>query len=142
MLNKSPIKAKVHKVSVINSIKQLSYNQKIMKSIFEKIIDRDVDADIVFEDGLSIVFKDINPVAPKHFLVVPKKKISSMQTVSGNDLHLFSHIFSVIQKLAVQENLVENGYRVVTNVGDYGGQTVDHLHFHVIGGRNLRWPPG
>lgn len=113
-----------------------------MKSIFEKIIDRDVDADIVFEDGLSIVFKDINPVAPKHFLVVPKKKISSMQTVSGNDLHLFSHIFSVIQKLAVQENLVENGYRVVTNVGDYGGQTVDHLHFHVIGGRNLRWPPG
>ncbi|MDX1920702.1 MAG: histidine triad nucleotide-binding protein [Candidatus Caenarcaniphilales bacterium] len=113
-----------------------------MKSIFEKIIDRDVDADIVYEDGLAIAFKDINPVAPKHFLVVPKKRIASIQTVSGNDMHLFSHIFSVIQKLAIQENLVEKGYRVVTNIGEYGGQTVDHLHFHVIGGRNLRWPPG
>jgi histidine triad (HIT) family protein len=113
-----------------------------MKSIFEKIISRDVEADIVYEDGLVIAFKDINPVSSKHFLVVPKKKIKSIQVVSNNDLHLFSHVFSVIQKLAVQEELVEQGYRVVTNVGDYGGQTVDHIHFHVIGGRQLRWPPG
>jgi len=112
------------------------------KNIFEKIIDREVEADIVYEDGLAVAFKDINPVAPKHFLVIPKKKIKSLQSVSGNDLHLLSHIMSVIQKLALQEGLVDEGYRVVTNVGNYGGQTVEHLHFHVIGGRQLRWPPG
>jgi histidine triad (HIT) family protein len=113
-----------------------------MKSIFEKIIDREIEADIVYEDGLVIAFKDINPVAPKHFLVVPKKRMRNIQAVSNNDMHLFTHFFSVIQKLAIQEGLTEQGYRVVTNVGDYGGQTVEHLHFHVIGGRQLRWPPG
>ncbi len=113
-----------------------------MKSIFEKIISREVEAEIVYEDGLAIAFKDINPVAPKHFLVVPKKKIRNIQTVSNNDMHLFTHIFSVIQKLAVQTGIAEEGYRVVTNIGEYGGQTVDHLHFHIIGGRALRWPPG
>jgi len=113
-----------------------------MKSIFEKIIDREVQADIVYEDGLTIAFKDINPVSPKHFLVVPKKKVKNMQAVTNNDMHLFTHIFSVIQKLALQEDIVDSGYRVITNVGEYGGQTVEHLHFHVIGGRQLRWPPG
>lgn len=113
-----------------------------MKSIFEKIIDRDIEADIIYEDGLTIAFKDINPVAPQHFLVVPKKRITSLMAVSQNDLHLFTHIFSVIQKVAVQEGLTKKGFRVVNNVGEYGGQTVDHIHFHVIGGRPLRWPPG
>jgi histidine triad (HIT) family protein len=113
-----------------------------MKSIFEKIISREIEAEIVYEDGLAIAFKDINPVAPKHFLVVPKKKIRNIQAVNNNDLHLFTHLFSVIQKLALQEEMVEEGYRVVTNVGEYGGQTVEHLHLHVIGGRPLRWPPG
>ncbi len=113
-----------------------------MKSIFEKIISREIEADIVYEDGLTIAFKDINPVAPKHFLVIPKKKIKNIQVVTSNDMHLFTHIFSVIQKLSVQEQMVEEGYRVVTNIGEYGGQTVEHLHFHIIGGRPLRWPPG
>ena len=113
-----------------------------MKGLFEKIIDRELEADIVYEDGLAIAFKDINPVAPKHFLVIPKKKIRNIQTVSSNDSHLFTHLFTVIQKLAIQENMVEEGYRVITNIGEYGGQTVDYLHFHVIGGRTMRWPPG
>ena len=80
-----------------------------MKSIFEKIISREIEADIVYEDGLTIAFKDINPVAPKHFLVIPKKKIKNIQVVTSNDMHLFTHIFSVIQKLSVQEQMVEEG---------------------------------
>jgi len=113
-----------------------------MKSIFEKIIDHELSAEIIYEDGLSIVIKDINPISPKHFLVIPKKKYKNIESISGNDIHIFSHLFSVIQKVVAQEDLNENGYRVVINNGEYGGQTIDHLHIHIIGGRILRWPPG
>ncbi|MDJ0625093.1 MAG: histidine triad nucleotide-binding protein [Candidatus Caenarcaniphilales bacterium] len=113
-----------------------------MKGIFEKIIDKEIPADIIHEDELTIAFRDISPVAPVHFLVIPKKKITNVQTASPQDSSVFSHIFSVIQQLALKENLAEDGYRVVTNIGEYGGQTVDHLHFHVLGGRALQWPPG
>jgi histidine triad (HIT) family protein len=113
-----------------------------MKSIFEKIIDRELSAEIIYEDGLVISIKDINPISPQHFLVIPKKKYKNIQAVSNNDIHIFSHLFSVIQKIVTQENLNEKGYRVVINNGEYGGQTIDHLHIHIIGGRALRWPPG
>lgn len=112
------------------------------KSIFEKIIDREIPADIVYEDKEILAFKDINPAAPKHFLVIPKKKIVNLQMAEPEDIALIGKIMVAIQQIAVEQGLDKNGYRVVTNVGEYGGQTVYHLHFHVLGGRPLHWPPG
>jgi len=113
-----------------------------MSTIFQKIIDKEIPAQIVHEDELSMAFRDINPIAPVHLLVIPKKAIKSIQEASSaEDLEIISHLFAVIQKLAAQEGLDKKGYRLITNVGQYGGQTVYHLHFHLIGGRELSWPP-
>ena len=121
-----------------------------MKTVFEKIIDREIPADIVFEDDLIIAFKDIVPVAPVHILIVPKKKIVSINSLELNlelaensgDSKILCRIFEVAKKLAKENNLAEKGYRLVTNIGEEGGQSVFHLHFHLIGGRSLQWPPG
>jgi histidine triad (HIT) family protein len=114
----------------------------IMKGIFEKIIDREVHAEIVYEDDRVIAFEDINPVAPKHLLVVPKQRIRSLQEIETEDLPLLGHCLWVLRQLAEQSGVAQEGYRVVNNVGEYGGQTVEHLHFHLIGGRAMTWPPG
>lgn len=108
-----------------------------MKTVFKKIIDKELNADIVYEDDLVIAFKDITPVAPVHLLVIPKKEIKNLADVSENDKLLLGHIQYVISKLAKEYNLNEDGYRVVTNINDNGGQTVYHLHYHIIGGRKL-----
>lgn len=107
-----------------------------MASIFSKIISKELPADVVFEDEDVVAFKDINPVAPVHLLIVPKKEIADLQSVSAEDLPLIAHIAKVAQKLA-EENGVVEGYRLLTNNGRGAGQEVFHLHFHLIGGRQL-----
>jgi histidine triad (HIT) family protein len=111
------------------------------KTLFEKIIAREIPAEIVFEDEQCIAIRDINPQAPTHLLVVPRRPIPSLAALGPGDAALVGHIFVVIQQLAEQFGL-SGGYRVVANCGSDAGQTVDHLHFHLLGGRALSWPPG
>jgi histidine triad (HIT) family protein len=111
------------------------------KTIFKRIIDKEIPAKLIYEDELCIAFPDINPQAPTHVLVIPKKEIPNLAAALHEDQALLGHLLLVIQKLAGQLGL-ENGYRVIANCGRDGGQTVDHLHFHLLGGRSLQWPPG
>ena len=110
-------------------------------TIFGKIIRREIPAAIVYEDELALAFRDVNPQAPVHILVIPKKPIVSLAASTEDDRALLGHLMLVIQRVAQQEGLTD-GYRVVTNSGNDGGQTVPHLHFHLLGGRSLGWPPG
>jgi histidine triad (HIT) family protein len=111
------------------------------ETIFSKIIRKEIPAEIVYEDDLVLAFRDVNPQAPVHILVIPKQPIESLATVNTSDQDVLGHILLTIQRVANQERL-ENGYRVVTNVGSEGGQTVFHLHFHLLGKRSFSWPPG
>lgn len=111
------------------------------KTIFQRIIDREIPADIVYEDEQCLAFRDISPKAPTHVLVIPKKPIASFNDLTAGDAELISHMTLVIRDLAGKLGL-EGGYRVVANCGPDGGQSVDHLHFHLLGGRPLSWPPG
>ena len=112
------------------------------KTIFKKIIDGEIPADIVHDDELCLAFKDVAPQAPTHVLVIPKKEIPSLAELTAEDQALVGHILLVIKRLADEFGLAAGGYRVVTNCGRDGGQTVNHLHFHLLGGRVLDWPPG
>lgn len=112
-----------------------------MDCIFCKIAQGEIPSECIYEDDLVYAFRDIDPQAPKHFLVIPKKHIGSVDELSGEDQPLLGRIFTVIRELADKEGL-SKGYRVVTNIGEDGGQSVPHLHFHVLGGRSLQWPPG
>ena len=110
-------------------------------TIFQKIIDRQIPADIVYEDEQSLAFRDIHPQAPTHVLVIPKRRIPSLAEATAEDTALLGHLLLVASKLANQLGLT-NGYRAVINSGPDGGQSVDHLHVHLLGGRQLTWPPG
>ena len=110
-------------------------------TIFGKIIRREIPADIVYEDDLALAFKDINPQAPTHILVIPKKPIPRLSETNGEDAALMGHLLMTVKQVAEQANL-SNGYRVVINNGADGGQTVDHLHLHILGDRPMKWPPG
>ncbi len=110
-------------------------------TIFQKIIDKQIPAKIAFEDRHCLAFHDVNPQAPVHVLVIPKKAIASLKDLATEDQALLGHLQLVIANLASELGL-ENGYRVVVNCGDDGGQTVNHLHYHLLGGRQLTWPPG
>ncbi|MBC8117849.1 MAG: histidine triad nucleotide-binding protein [Candidatus Saccharimonas sp.] len=110
-------------------------------TIFQKIIDREIPADIVYEDDQSLAFRDIHPQAPTHVLIIPKRRIPSLATATDEDAALLGHLLLVARKLAGQFGLT-NGYRAVVNCGPDGGQSVDHLHVHLLGGRALGWPPG
>jgi histidine triad (HIT) family protein len=110
-------------------------------TIFTKIIRKEIPADIVYEDEDCLAFRDISPQAPVHVLVIPKKEIKSIADLAPEDGPLLGRMMLAIQKLAAELGL-EPGYRVVTNIGPDGGQSVDHLHFHILGGRQLGWPPG
>ena len=112
------------------------------KTLFSKIIDKEIPADIVYEDNEIISFKDINPQAPIHLLIVPKKVIPTLNDLADSDFELIGKMFKVAQKLAKENNLSESGFRTVFNCNEDGGQTVYHLHLHLIGGRQLHWPPG
>jgi len=111
-------------------------------TLFEKIIARQIPAQIVYETEEVLAFRDIAPQAPVHVLVIPKKPIPRLSATTSEDAVLLGRLMVAIREIAAQEGLDEGGYRVVTNNGENGGQTVDHLHFHVLGGRRLSWPPG
>ena len=111
------------------------------KTIFKRIIDGEIPAQILYDDDQCLAFVDISPQAPTHVIVIPKKEIPSLNEVADEDAPLVGHLIVVIRRLAAQLKL-DDGYRVVVNCGPYGGQSVDHLHFHLLGGRPLKWPPG
>lgn len=112
-----------------------------MPTIFQKIIAREIPASIVYEDEHCLAFRDVRPQAPTHVLLIPKKEIASLTAICSEDQTLLGHLWLTIPKIAEQERLTD-GYRVVINNGRDGGQTVDHIHFHILGGRPLTWPPG
>ena len=111
------------------------------KTIFQRIIDREIPAKIVHEDDRCLAFEDVNPQAPVHILVIPKKEIPSLGHLTAADAALAGHLLVVVQKLAADRGLAD-GYRVVANCGPDAGQSVPHLHFHLLGGRSFAWPPG
>ena len=111
------------------------------ETIFAKIIRREIPAQIEHEDELCLAFHDVSPQAPTHVLVIPKKPIPSLTEVTDGDTHLLGHLMSVATNIATKLNLNE-GYRLVVNCGKDGGQSVNHLHIHLLGGRALGWPPG
>lgn len=110
-------------------------------TLFEKIIAREIPAQIIYEDDLSIAIRDINPQAPVHVLVIPKKPIARVGEAQADDQALLGHLLLTAAKVAKQEGL-ENGFRITINQGADGGETVPHMHVHVLGGRSLGWPPG
>lgn len=111
------------------------------KTIFEKIIDREIPADIVYEDDQCLAFRDINPQAPVHVLLIPKRPIARLDDLAETDRDLAGHLLTTAPRVAEQLGLA-GGYRVVVNNGPDGGQEVDHIHLHLLGGRKMTWPPG
>jgi histidine triad (HIT) family protein len=111
-------------------------------SIFTKIINKEIPANIIYEDELVSAFNDINPVAPVHILVVPKKQIPTINDAKEEDAGLLGHILIIAGKLAKQYGISEDGYRLVINCNKGAGQTVFHIHCHLLGGRTFNWPPG
>ena len=108
-----------------------------MASIFTKIINREIPSDIVFENDKVIAFKDINPQAPVHIHVVPKKEIATINDIKEEDKELIGEVYLAIGKIAAQLGIAEEGYRVIANCNEYGGQEVFHIHFHLLGGEKL-----
>jgi histidine triad (HIT) family protein len=111
------------------------------KNIFQRIIDREIPAQILHEDDRCLAFRDVQPQAPTHVLIVPKRAIESLDGAATEDAELLGHLLIVARDLARKLDL-SDGYRLVANCGRAGGQTVPHLHFHLLGGRDLSWPPG
>lgn len=111
------------------------------KTIFKKIIDKEIPADIVHEDDHCLAFRDISPQAPTHVLVIPKREIAALSDIKADDAPLLGHLMWVATQVAAKFGLAD-GYRVVVNCGKNGGQSVDHIHLHVMGGRRMKWPPG
>jgi histidine triad (HIT) family protein len=112
-----------------------------MSTIFKKIIDKQIPAQIVFEDELCLAFKDVDPKAPTHILLIPKKEVASLNELQPADRDLLGHMMLLVPRIAKEQGLHE-GYRTVCNTGKNGGQSVFHLHIHILGGRALSWPPG
>lgn len=111
-------------------------------TIFGKIIRREIPANIVYEDDLCLAFTDVNPQAPTHILVIPKKTIPNLSDAEAEDEELLGHLLLTVKQIAQQVGVADSGYRVVINTGENGGQTVFHLHLHLLAGRPLQWPPG
>ena len=112
------------------------------KTIFEKIIAREIPATIVYEDDLVLAFRDVNPQAPTHILIVPKKPIARIAEATAQDHALLGHLLLKAAEVAAKVGLQADGYRLVLNNGRDGGESVPHLHCHILGGRPMRWPPG
>jgi histidine triad (HIT) family protein len=110
--------------------------------IFCSIIEGKIPSQKVYEDEHVFAFKDINPEAPVHVLIIPKLHISSLNELKEENIYVIGHIYSAAQKIAAELGIADNGYRIVSNCGKDAGQTVYHIHFHLLGGRSLNWPPG
>lgn len=113
-----------------------------MDCIFCKIIAGEIPSSKVYEDDKVFAFRDINPEAPVHVLIIPKKHIASINDLEQGDVDIMGHIFIVAKKIAKEMNIDADGYRIVSNCGQSAGQTVHHIHFHLLGGRSMQWPPG
>ncbi len=114
-----------------------------MECLFCKIAVGEIPSDVVYEDDSVLAFRDISPAAPVHVLIIPKKHIGSLLELKAADAALTAHILTeIVPKLAKELNVDETGFRLVANTKEDGGQTVPHLHFHLLGGRSLAWPPG
>jgi histidine triad (HIT) family protein len=110
-------------------------------TIFTKIINKEIPADILYEDDMALAFKDINPQAPVHFLVIPKKPIATVNDITTDDREVVGHLSVVAAKVASDLGVAEQGFRTVMNCNEFGGQTVYHIHLHVLAGKPLGWPP-
>lgn len=110
--------------------------------LFLKIIAREIPADIVFENEDVLAFRDLNPQAPLHILIIPKIRIPTINDMQPQDAELFGKLFLAAQEIAKEQGVAENGYRVVMNCNSAAGQTVFHVHLHLLGGRAFEWPPG
>ncbi len=110
--------------------------------LFCKIVEGEMETEIVYEDEKVIAFEDIDPQAPVHLLIVPKKHIATLLELEEEDLSLPGHVYRIANKLARENGIAEEGFRIVSNCKKEGGQTVFHIHFHLLGGRNMQWPPG
>lgn len=113
-----------------------------MGCLFCSILEKKIPATVVYEDAHALAFRDINPQAPTHVLVIPKRHIASIHEMQPGDVETVGQVMLAARKVAEQEGLVEAGFRLVVNDGDAAGQTVHHIHVHVLGGRDLAWPPG
>lgn len=113
-----------------------------MPTLFEKICNKEIPADIVYEDEFCVCFRDIAPQAPVHLLLVPRKPITRIALADESDEKLLGHMLLCVKKIAVQENIAERGFRIAINNGSDAGEAVPHLHIHILGGRKLTWPPG
>jgi histidine triad (HIT) family protein len=124
------------------SVSQVDGGTMDSECLFCKIISGDIPATIRYEDSQLIVFDDIDPKAPYHFLIVPKKHIATALDLTGDDNELVGHIYQIAGKIAREFGFAEDGFRVVNNCNRAGGQVVWHIHFHLLGGRDMVWPPG
>lgn len=112
------------------------------KTLFEKIAEREIPADIVYEDEVCLCLRDINPQAPVHLLLVPRKPIPRISEADAEDQQILGHLLLTAQLIARQEGFADSGFRTVINNGSDGGEEVPHLHIHILAGRKLSWPPG
>ena len=113
-----------------------------MSTIFTKIINKEIKANIVYEDSDVLAFEDVNPQAPIHILIIPKKEIETANHIEAEDAELIGKLFLTAKKIAKEKKIDKNGYRLVMNCNGDGGQTVFHIHLHLLAGRRLSWPPG
>ena len=113
-----------------------------MSTIFKKIINKEVNAEIIYESDKVLAFKDVNPISPIHILIIPKKEIPTINDISSEDKELLGELFITAKKIAKKINIDKDGYRIVFNCNEDAGQTVFHLHMHLLGGRAFSWPPG
>lgn len=112
------------------------------KTLFQKIADKEIPAAIVYEDDLCVAFRDVAPVAPVHVLLVPRKPLPDVAAATPEDAALLAHLMLKVGEIARAEGIAQEGFRTVINTGSQAGQTVPHLHIHILGGRSLQWPPG
>jgi histidine triad (HIT) family protein len=110
--------------------------------LFCRIVDGDIPAEIIYQSDSAIAFRDINPQAPTHALIIPRRHISTINDLNAGDEELVGSLYLAAKEIALQEGLAEDGYRVVMNCGEGAGQSVFHIHLHLLGGRLLNWPPG
>ena len=112
------------------------------KTIFEKIIDKEIESTLLYEDDQVIAIEDINPVAPTHILIIPKKKIATINEIGPEERPLIGHMIFIARNIAKEAGIDESGYRLVFNTNEDGAQSVYHIHLHLLGGRKMTWPPG
>ena len=112
------------------------------ETIFDKIISREIPSDIVYENHNFLAFKDINPQAPVHILIIPKKRIETINDIKQEDSEIIGEMILIAKNIAKEYSIADDGYRLVFNCNEYGGQTVYHIHLHLLGGKKLSWPPG